>query len=93
MQAVSPWQQADALKRVDYGRSVTGNALPGNHAGKNGSHSDIQQRTDDERSDDADGYVAARVPALFACRRDRVEADVCEEDDGTARKHPGEAVR
>ena len=54
---------------------------------------DVDDRAEDERPDDADGHVAPRVLALLGARRDGVEADVGEEDDGRARPDPGEAVR
>ena len=46
--------------------------------------SDVEQRADRERAQDADGHVALRVLGLLRGGRDRVEADVGEEDDGRA---------
>ena len=38
------------------------------------------------------GHVALRVARLFGVRRDRIEADVGEEDVGRALEHAGDAV-
>ena len=47
---------------------------------------DVEDRADDQRGDDADRHVALRVLGLLGVGRDRVEADVGEEDD----RRPGE---
>ena len=43
--------------------------------------------------DDADRHVALRVARLLGVGRDRVEADVGEEDVAGAARHAAEAVR
>ena len=44
-------------------------------------HADVEHRADDQRGEDADRHVALRLLGLLGVRRDRVEADVGEEDD------------
>ena len=53
----------------------------GHHAGDHRRHGDIEHRAEQQRDEDADGHVALRIAGLFGVRRDRVEADVGEEDD------------
>ena len=47
----------------------------------------VEDRADDQRADDRQRQVALRVAGLLAAGRDRVEADVGEEDDRGGRGH------
>jgi len=49
------------------------------HAGQHGRDRDVEARADDERADDADRNVAARVLDLLAKVRNYLEANVGEE--------------
>jgi hypothetical protein len=92
MQTVAAGGEGDALEGVDYGGGVAGDGLPGDHAGEDDGHSDVEDGADDKRGNDADGNVALGVLALFGRGGDGVEADVGEEDDGAAGEDSGEAV-
>src|SRR6266545_359399 len=64
----------------------------GDHPREDERDDDVDDRADDERADDADRHVPLGVAALLGHGRDRVEADVGEEDDGGAGGDPSEAV-
>ena len=70
-------REGDGLRRVEHRIR--------HDAREDGGDDSIEQRTDKERSDDADGQIPCGVAALFRRRRDGIEADVGEEDDGRAR--------
>ncbi len=44
-------------------------------------HQAVENRADDERADDADRHVALGILGFLGGRRNRVEADVGEEND------------
>ena len=92
VQAMSAGQQRDAAECVDHGRGVSGDRTPRNDSGEHHGDADVEQRADDERGEDPDGDVAARVAALFAGCGDGVESDVGEEDDGAAGENAGPSV-
>ncbi len=52
----------------------------------------IEDGANQQRGQNAEGQVVLRVVALLGGRRDGVEADVGEEDDGAAGEHAGPAV-
>ena len=62
------------------------------HPGQHDADDDVDQRADRQAAEDADRQVALRVLRLLRRRRDRVEADVGEEDDRRALVDAGEAV-
>ena len=80
-------KEGELLERVDDRSGVAHHRLPGHQAGEADGDGHVEHRADDQRGDDADGQVALRVAALLGGRRDRVEADVGEEDDGAAGEH------
>ena len=53
----------------------------------------VDQRADRQAAENADRQVALRILRLFRRRRDGVEADVGEEDDGRALVDAGPAIR
>ncbi len=61
----------------------------GHDAGHDGGDGHIDERADDQGSQDADRHVLGRVLGLGRSGRDRLEADVGEEDD---RRPPHDAV-
>ena len=75
------------------GRRVVDEAGVARHPGEHRRDGDVEHRADGERAQDADRHVALRVLALFGGRRDGVEADEGEEDDGRAAHDAGDAVR
>ncbi len=80
-------QQGKLLERVHHRRGVAHHGMPGNQAGEADGDGDIEHGADDQRGDDADRQVALRVLAFLGGRRDGVEADVSEEDDGPTGQH------
>ena len=87
---------AELLQRVNHG-SITG--LSGiakgavrHHPQQHNRHADVEDRTDDERGDDAKGEITLRVATLFRRRRYRIEPDVGKENDRAARHDAGKAV-
>jgi hypothetical protein len=80
------------LERVDDRSGVVHQRLPGHKAGQNDDYADVEQRTNDERGDDADRNVALRILALFGGGRNGVEADVGEENDRSAGENSGPAI-
>ena len=69
------------------GAASSDQRLPRHHAGEHHRDADVEHGADDQRGDDADGHIALRILALFAGGRDRIEADVGEENDGAAGEH------
>ena len=67
------------------GRELLHEHVVRNDAGEDRGDDDVDDRADDERADDADRQVALRDSRLLGDGRDRVEADVGEEDDRRAR--------
>ncbi len=90
--AAAAGQQREPLERVDHRRGVAHHRLPGHNAAEHDGHRAVEHGAGHQRGQDADGQVALRVLALLGRRRDRVEADVSEEDDGAAGEHAGPAV-
>lgn len=78
-------REGDRLRRVEHRIR--------HDAREDGGDNGVEQRTDEERADDADGQIPCGVAALFRRRRDGVEADVGEEDDGRARDDAAVAER
>ena len=68
VEAMSPWQQAHAFKSIDDRRAVARDALPRHHSCERCSDTDIEHCADDERRDDTDRNVAARIPAFLTGR-------------------------
>ncbi len=64
----------------------------GHHPGQDGRDRDVEHRADRQGPQDADGQVALRPPGLLGVRRDRVEADVGEEDPARPLGHAAPAV-
>ena len=67
--------------------------VPRHDSGEHDGYCDIEHRTDDQRGDDADGNVTLRIARLFCRRRNRIESDVGEENDGAAGEHARPAFR
>ena len=63
----------------------------GDHARQHERRRDVENRADGERADDPARHVASRVHALLGRGRDRIEADVGEEDQRRARPDPMES--
>ena len=59
-------------------------SLVRHHAGEDDADEDVDDRADRETAEDADRQVALRILRLFGRGRNRVEADVREEDDRRA---------
>ena len=74
-------------------RGVEVDLVVRDHAGQHGRHQDVEDRAEPERGDDRDRYVALRIAGLLGVGRDRVEADVGEEDVGGALEDAGDTVR
>ena len=64
-----------------------------NHPGEDSRYGDVQNRADDERQDDAAGQIFLRILDFFSRRRNSIETDVSEEDDGCAGKDTRPAIR
>ncbi len=62
-------------------------------AGGDDTDDHVDQRADGQTAENSDGQVTLRILCLFGRRRDGVEADVGEEDDGRALVDAGPAVR
>ena len=58
--------------------------LPGHNAAEHDGDAAVEHGAGDQRGQNAEGQVALRIAALFGGRRNRVEPDVGEEDDGAA---------
>ena len=78
-------REGDGLRRVEHRIR--------HDAREDGGDDGIEQRTDKERSDDANGQIPCGVAALFRRRRDGIEADVGEEDNGRTRDDTAVAER
>ena len=79
--------QRELFQRVDHGGGIANQRIPRNQAGKYNRDCDIQDRADDQSSDNPHGNVALRISTLLRRRRNGIEADVCEEDDAATRQH------
>ena len=64
----------------------------GNHARHHRRHQNVEHRTHDQRTDDPDGHVGLRISCFFGVGRDRIEADIREEDHAGGAEHAGPAV-
>ena len=78
--------QADLAEGVR-NRRVDVDLVVGDHAGEHGGDGDVENGAEHQRGDDADGHVARRIAGLLGVGRDRIEADVGEEDDRGAGQH------
>ena len=67
--------------------------LPGDHAGQHHGDRDIDHCADKKGTKDANRQVTGWLPAFLRSGRDRIEADVREEDETRTDPHPGEAIR
>src|SRR6202044_2724061 len=76
-----------AFHGVDDRGRVVHERMPGNQASQNDDYSDVKNRTNDERCDDADRQVTLRIFAFFRSGRDGVKADVSEKYDRPASKN------
>ena len=65
----------------------------GHDARQHAGDDDVEGGADDERADDANRQVVRRVLAFLGARRDGIEADVGEEDDGRAAEDARDAER
>ena len=61
------------------------------HSQENDGDPDVENRADDQRTDDADGKITLRIFGFLRRGRDGIEADVSEKDDGAAGDDSGEA--
>ena len=89
--AFSPSREHDALGRSGDGardRGVLVDVFERHQTGKDGGHQDVKKRADDERAEDADRNVAARILGFLGLRRDGVEAKVGEHHARGAGQHP-----
>ena len=80
--------------RVDRDRDRIGHVelLVIDDPGQNDRPQAIEDRADDQRTDDSDRHVALRVFGLLSGRRDRVEPDVGEEDEASPPENAAPAV-
>ncbi len=78
-----------------YAERIRGRAeiLRRHHAGEHRADHDVDDRTDREAAQNADRQVPLRILRLLGRGRDRVEADVGEEDDRRALVDAAESVR
>ena len=88
--------RAQHFQRVSHGRFGSfagdeGRVL--HHAEQHNRNADVEHRTDDQRSDDAEGQVALRVARLLGRGGDGIEADVSEENDSASGDDAAEAGR
>ena len=84
--------KGESLERIDDRSGVADDGFPGHDAGEHESDSEVEDGADDKGGDDADGDGSLWVTALLTGRGDGVEADVGEEDDGTAGENAAPAV-
>ena len=61
------------------------------HSQENDGNADVEDRADDQRTDDADGKIALRIFGFLRRGGDGIEADVGEKDDRAAGDDPAEA--
>ena len=61
------------------------------HSEENDGNSDVENRADDQRTDDADGKIALRIFGFLRRGGDGIETDVGEKHDCAAGDNPGEA--
>ena len=80
--------EPDAVDRKRNGE-VDVERVERHHAVENRYDDNIENRADHEACDDADRQIACRIPRLFGGRRDGVESDVREEDEGGSAEHSG----
>jgi hypothetical protein len=74
------------VDRRRHRRRVALHVLVVDHAGQHDGEGDIKDGADDERAHDAARDVALRVLRLLRGGRDRVEADIGEEDGARRRE-------
>src|SRR5437763_9048313 len=78
--------QLDAARRERVAERVA-NRLGSHGADRAGRDQEVEDRANAERADEADRHVALRILGLLGRGRDRVEADVSEEDRGRGADH------
>ncbi len=81
------------LERIDDRSGIVRQGVPANQSSKYDHHADIQQRANDERSDDAARQVALRIVALFGGGGDRIKSDVSEKHNRATGKNSRPTVR
>ena len=79
-----PGMQRELLERVHYRRGVAHDGLPWDDPTEHDGNSAVKHGAGDKGSEDAEGQIALRLLALFGGGRDRIEANVGEEDDRSA---------
>ena len=84
---------APSESAVASGESSPGELIGGQRADRGHGHQDVEDRGDHQRADDRNRQVALRVVGLLASRRDRVEADVGEEDQRRRGLDAAKAIR
>ncbi len=84
---IQPESCKDCSKRVSNTKLV-----PRLNASQHRRCCDVDQRTDDERTDNGDWHILSRIAALFRRRRDRIEADERKENEACAGPHPRETI-
>src|SRR5262249_4982615 len=77
------------LECVDDRSGVVNERVPVNDAGQDDDDRDVKNGTNNEGRDDTAWEIALRILTFLSGRRNRIEADVSEEDDGA----PGEDTR
>src|ERR1035437_5670123 len=85
-------QQGEPLEGVDHRGGVAHHRLPGHNAAENDGYRAVEHGASHQCGQNANGKVALRILAFLGRRRDRIKADVGEEDDGAAGQHAGPAV-
>ena len=80
--------QPDAVDRKRNGE-VDVERVERHYAVENRDDDNIENRANNEACNDADRQIARRIPRLLGRRRDGVESDVREEDEGGAAEHTG----
>src|ERR1035438_9161623 len=92
MQVGAAGLQRKPLERIHHRCSVAHYRMPGNNAAEGDGYSTVEESAGHECGEDAEGQIALRIVALLSGRRNGVEADVREENDGAAGEHAGKAV-
>ena len=92
LEAAGTGHEGEFFEGVDNGGGVAHDRLPGHDAAEHDGDRAVEDGAGQQSRQDTEGQVALRVFALFGCRRNRIEADVGEEDDGAAGEDAGPAV-
>ena len=81
-----PGSRDKPLEGIDDGSRVAHDGLPGDDAAEDDGDSAVEDGAGNKGGENTDGHVALGILALLGRSGDGIEADVGEEDDGTARE-------